>query len=64
MLAVLARDYGTIHALRGLTESGQVLNEWRIDTSTPWARAASREGIFPLAAEDNSWFDRNPLPSI
>lgn len=61
-VAVIPREYGLIRALRGLTEQGEVLNEWRIENGEPWSRAAAAEKIFPLEAAQNSWFERRPLP--
>lgn len=61
-VAVLPRDYGQIFALRGVTTEGKVLNEWRLENSTPWTRARSRDGVFPLSAGENSWFERRSVP--
>lgn len=60
-VAVLPREYGQIFALRGLTTEGQVLNEWRLENSTPWTAALSANDIFPLQPKDNRWFERRPL---
>ena len=32
-VAVLPRPFGTVHALRGLTEAGETLHAWRVDCS-------------------------------
>lgn len=60
-VAVLPREYGVIHALRGLTDQGQVLNEWKIESEVQWSRAISAETVFPLEAKANSWFHREPI---
>ena len=60
-VAVLPRAFGTVHALRGLTEAGVVLSEWRIANDTPWTRARDRAHVFPTAAGDNTWFERRPV---
>jgi hydroxymethylbilane synthase len=61
-VARLPRDYGLVCALRGLTEAGEVLEEWRVENATPWTKARAKENIFPLNAKDNSWFEREALP--
>ncbi len=60
-VAVLPRPYGVVHALRGLTEAGVVLHEWRLDNSVAWTKAKSRAHVFPAAAADNSWFERRDV---
>lgn len=57
-VAVLQNDYGQLISLRGQTDQGEILNEWRIQNSTPWSRAQNSENIFPLNPSDNRWFDR------
>lgn len=61
-VARLPRPFGMVCSLRGLTEEGQELYEWRIENSTPWAKASHRQNVFPLQAKDNSWFERKSLP--
>jgi hydroxymethylbilane synthase len=60
-VAVLPRPYGVVRAVRGLTDQGEVLNEWSLENSTPWTRAARAEDVFPRAGRDNAWFERRPL---
>lgn len=60
-VAVLAREFGLVTSLRGLTDSGEVLNEWKIENDTPWKKAAHAENIFPMQPQDNTWFDRVTL---
>jgi hydroxymethylbilane synthase len=50
-----------VKSLRGLTDSGEVLSEWKIENFTPWIKAANAEAVFPLKAKDNSWFERKPV---
>jgi hydroxymethylbilane synthase len=58
---ILAREYGRIVSLRGLTDDGVVLERWAIENSTPWEKARFRDDIFPIRARENSWFDRQPV---
>ena len=60
-VVVLPRAYGVVHALRGLTEQGEELRDWRLENSTPWTRASSRDQVFPLEPRQNSWFARRQL---
>jgi hydroxymethylbilane synthase len=60
-VAIMMREFGVVKSLRGLTEKGEVLHEWRIDNNTPWTQAASAEQVFPLEARQNSWFERRAL---
>ncbi len=62
-VARVLKPYGMVKALRGLTDQGEVLNEWKLDNSTPWTRAEGAEDIFPLEAKENSWFERRPIES-
>ena len=61
-VAVLPRPYGTIHALRGLTDGGEVLCEWRLENATAWTRAVGGTRVFPLEPQQNSWFERHAMP--
>jgi len=61
-VARLPRDYGLVCSLRGLTDSGEVLHDWRIENQVPWQKARARESVFPTQAKDNSWFKREALP--
>ncbi|MBX3022668.1 MAG: hydroxymethylbilane synthase [Bdellovibrionales bacterium] len=63
-VAVVVRPYGTIHALRGLTDGGEVLYDWRIENLTSWPRSANETNVFPLQAKDNSWFVRKPAATL
>jgi len=60
-VTVLSREYGLVTSLRGKTDAGEILNEWKVENRTPWNRAAHMENVFPLRAQDNSWFDRVTL---
>lgn len=60
-VAVLPRPYGVVCSMRGLTDAGEVLHDWRIENSTPWVRASSAENIFPQRPEQNSWFKRQSV---
>lgn len=60
-IAILERPYGKLTSLRGLTDSGEVLNQWSIDNAVKWTRADSEKSIFPLNAKQNSWFHRETI---
>jgi hydroxymethylbilane synthase len=60
-VAVLPRPFGLVRSLRGLTDSGEILKDWRIENTTPWVRAQSRDQVHPLTLKENSWFDRQPI---
>ncbi len=61
-VSILNRDFGKIISYRGLTEQGEVLERWAIESTTKWTRADSQSAIFPVSASDNSWFERQALP--
>ncbi|HMN67821.1 MAG TPA: hydroxymethylbilane synthase [Bdellovibrionales bacterium] len=61
-VAVVPKPYGWLRALRGLTDAGEVLNEWRIESETEWSKAETQLNVFPLQAKQNSWFERERLP--
>lgn len=58
-ITTLDRPYGRLTSLRGLTDQGEVLESWRIDNDIEWTKA-QRENVFPLHAQENSWFGRTP----
>jgi hydroxymethylbilane synthase len=62
-VAAIKRDYGLVTSLKGQTDSGQILDEWKVENSTPWTRATHAEKVFPLKASDNNWFDRKAVPT-
>lgn len=59
-VVVLERPYGKILSVQGLTDQGEVLNTWQLETSSPWIKARAEKNIFPRAPQDNSWFEREP----
>lgn len=61
-VTILHRPSGTVTAIRGLTDSGEVLGRWTLDNSTQWSKAALSENVFPLSAGGNGWFSREDLP--
>lgn len=61
-VAVVEMECGRLLSLKGLTDSGEVLDEWKIENRIGWSRAARSEDVFPLRAGDNSWFERVSLP--
>ena len=60
-VAVQTRAFGLITSLRGQTDAGEILNEWKIANRTPWSPAAHVENIFPLKPADNQWFERTAV---
>lgn len=60
-VAVLEKPCGRVVSLRGLTDAGEVLNQWTLENKTAWTRARHSENVFPLKPSDNSWFERSPV---
>lgn len=60
-VAVLPREYGMVYALKGITDHGEVLSQWRVENKTPWEKAKNEDQVFPREAQENSWFDREPI---
>ncbi|MGE4133140.1 MAG: hydroxymethylbilane synthase [Bdellovibrionales bacterium] len=63
-VAVILRPYGKVLSLRGLTDQGVTLGEWRLQNGTPWSKAESPNQIFPLRSEQNNWFHRVALGQV
>lgn len=64
-VAVLENEYGRVLSLRGKTDAGEILHQWKLENSTAWSRAGNPENVFPLRASENSWFERVPIaPNI
>lgn len=61
-VSCLTRSYGELKSLKGLTDSGQVLDSWVL---TPAVEASfpqmTRERVFPLEPHENIWFARESL---
>ncbi len=62
-VAVLPRPYGIVRSLRGITDAGEALHDWRIENATEWAKAAKPEHVHPLSPKENIWFDRRAIES-
>jgi hydroxymethylbilane synthase len=67
-VACLSRPYGEITFLRGLADTGAVLDETRLDPPAGDARAplplaTSPEAIYPTAGSESGLFRREALPS-
>jgi hydroxymethylbilane synthase len=60
-VAVLPRNYGVVRALRGVTDQGETLQEWRIENTTEWTKAVSKVQVHPHSMKDNFWFERQPV---
>lgn len=62
-MSILTKTSGTYSILKGLTDSGQVLNQLTFkDHTRAWPKPESLEQMFPLKPSDNSWFSRSALP--
>jgi hydroxymethylbilane synthase len=59
-VSILPREYGQLLSLRGLTDRGEVLQQWTIESSTPWPQAVGADQVFPLKPAENNWFQRVP----
>jgi hydroxymethylbilane synthase len=59
--SVLRRPYGEITFLRGLTDDGAVLNEYRLSASRPRPAKLARDLLWPLNTSDSDWFKREPI---
>jgi len=59
--SVLQRSYGVITCLRGLTDDGQVLNEFTLRPSRPRPPRIARNEMWPLDSSDVDWFVREPI---
>ena len=57
-VTILTREYGRLTSVRGLTDQGEVLQQWTIESSTPWRPASGAEQVFPLNPADSAWFQR------
>lgn len=59
--SVLRRPYGEITFLRGLTDDGVVLNDYRLEASRPRPAKVARDLLWPLNTSDSDWFKREPI---
>ncbi|HEV2903476.1 MAG TPA: hypothetical protein VGW32_00425, partial [Pyrinomonadaceae bacterium] len=59
--SVLRRPYGEITFLRGLTDDGAVLNEYRLSATRPRPTKVERDLLWPLKPADSDWFKREPI---
>ena len=61
--SVLRRPFGEITFLRGLTDSGQVLDDCSLSSSQPRPPKIAREQLWPLSSADADWFSRERVPA-
>ncbi len=61
--SVLRRPYGEITFLRGLTDDGAALNDYRLAASRPRPAKVARDLLWPLKPADSDWFKREPIPA-
>ena len=59
--SVLRRPYGEVTCLRGLTDSGQVLNECTLRPSRPRPPKIDANEMWPLDLSDADWFVREAI---
>ena len=59
--SVLRRPYGEITFLRGLTDDGTILNEYRLQAFRPRPAKVARDLLWPLNTSDSDWFKREPI---
>lgn len=59
--SVFVRDFGRLISIRGMTDQGEILNTWKIDSPVAWERARSAAQVYPLRAQEVTWFNRRPL---
>ena len=60
--SVLRRPFGGVTFLRGLTDSGQVLDDCSLRASQPRPPKIAREQLWPLSPSDADWFLRERIP--
>ena len=60
-VAIQLREYGKVISLKGITDQGQTLQEWKIEDNVPWTKASHPSSVFPQEPRDNSWFERKSL---
>jgi hydroxymethylbilane synthase len=59
--SVLRRPFGEITLLRGLTDSGELLDRRTLTPSRPRPPKISRDGMWPLSSSDADWFVRENI---
>jgi hydroxymethylbilane synthase len=59
-VTVRSRSYGTIVSLRGLTESGEILERFELETARKTPRTAP-EKIWPSQPKQDEWMAREPI---
>jgi len=59
-VTVLSRPYGTIVSLRGLTDAGEVLDRFDLETERKTPRT-TRDKVWPVNPRDDDWMSREPL---
>lgn len=58
-VVALPKTYGTWKLLKGVTDQGEILNRDELESKqAPLPKAKSRQNVFPLSPDENSWFDR------
>lgn len=62
-VSVLRRACGEITFLRGLTDDGSMLSEYRLSASRPRPAKVAHDLLWPLKPADSDWFKREPIPA-
>jgi hydroxymethylbilane synthase len=61
-VSVLRRPFGEITFLRGLTDNGQVLQDYSLHSTQPRPPKAAKAQMWPLSPFDADWFTREQIP--
>ena len=59
--SVLRRPFGELTFLRGLTDDGAVLNEYRLSASRPRPAKLAQDLLWPVRPAASDWFKREPI---
>ncbi len=62
--SVVQRPYGQIEYVRGVTSDNTLINESKLISLRSRAPRLPRAQLWPLASNENEWFDREPLPDF
>jgi hydroxymethylbilane synthase len=59
--SVIPLRHGTLVCVRGLTEQGETLDTWTLESAEEWSRARTGNDVYPLEEDSRPWFKREPL---
>jgi hydroxymethylbilane synthase len=64
-VSVLVRPYGQVISLKGLSDAGERLDRYELESSTAHSRPARLDQAFPLDPNDTKdWFERQPVTDL